>query len=70
MNFFHFDPKARRIVIAGDFWIYLATWLPLTLVTIALYSLMRLNKKESKEKEKRQEEQWRVQGNLEKEIAG
>ncbi|KAF2097250.1 hypothetical protein NA57DRAFT_77504 [Rhizodiscina lignyota] len=37
MNFFGFDAIHRRIVIANDFWIFIATWIPLTLITIGLY---------------------------------
>jgi hypothetical protein len=40
MNFFVFDPVKRNIRIAGDFWIFIATWLPLALLTGALYQLV------------------------------
>ncbi|KAF8848232.1 hypothetical protein BDZ45DRAFT_606259, partial [Acephala macrosclerotiorum] len=36
-NFFIFDQNAFRITIAHNFWIFVATWLPLTLITGALY---------------------------------
>ncbi|OJJ97015.1 hypothetical protein ASPACDRAFT_34041 [Aspergillus aculeatus ATCC 16872] len=40
MNFFVFDTDARQIVIAHDFWIFIATWLPLTLATGLIYVLI------------------------------
>lgn len=40
MNFFVFNPVQKRIVIAHDFWIFIATWLPLTLLTAGLYVLI------------------------------
>ncbi|PWY68485.1 hypothetical protein BO70DRAFT_432813 [Aspergillus heteromorphus CBS 117.55] len=40
MNFFNFDDEAREIVIAKDFWVFLATWLPLTLATGVVYVLI------------------------------
>ncbi|PYI20671.1 hypothetical protein BO99DRAFT_456176 [Aspergillus violaceofuscus CBS 115571] len=40
MNFFVFDTDARQIVIAHDFWIFIATWLPLTLATGLVYVLI------------------------------
>ncbi|PWY91787.1 hypothetical protein BO94DRAFT_533242 [Aspergillus sclerotioniger CBS 115572] len=40
MNFFVFDNDARQIVIAKDFWVFLATWLPLTMVTGLIYVLI------------------------------
>ncbi|GKZ53938.1 hypothetical protein AnigIFM49718_008723 [Aspergillus niger] len=40
MNFFVFDEDSRQIVIAKDFWVFLATWLPLTLVTGLIYVLI------------------------------
>ncbi|OJJ77544.1 hypothetical protein ASPBRDRAFT_112523 [Aspergillus brasiliensis CBS 101740] len=40
MNFFVFDEDLRQIVIAKDFWVFLATWLPLTLVTGLIYVLI------------------------------
>lgn len=42
MNFFVFDQDARQIVIAKDFWIFLATWLPLTVITGLIYVLIVL----------------------------
>ncbi|PYI31514.1 hypothetical protein BP00DRAFT_343708, partial [Aspergillus indologenus CBS 114.80] len=40
MNFFVFDTDARQIVIAHDFWVFIATWLPLTLATGLVYVLI------------------------------
>lgn len=40
MNFFVFDEDLRQIVIAKDFWVFLATWLPLTMVTGLIYVLI------------------------------
>ena len=40
MNLFVFNQDTKRIVIAKDFWIYIATWLPLTLLTFVGYQLV------------------------------
>ncbi|PWY64183.1 hypothetical protein BO83DRAFT_146261 [Aspergillus eucalypticola CBS 122712] len=40
MNFFVFDEDLRQIVIAKDFWVFLATWIPLTLITGLIYVLI------------------------------
>lgn len=53
MNFFVFDSTHRRIVIANDFWVFLATWLPLTLVTVAIYLFIVWYDARSKQKEPR-----------------
>jgi Mg2+ and Co2+ transporter CorA len=37
MNFFVFDTTSQNIAIANDFWIFVATWLPLTAITVAVY---------------------------------
>lgn len=42
MNFFGFDSKSKEITIGNDFWIFIATWLPLTLMTGAIYLLVVL----------------------------
>jgi hypothetical protein len=39
MNFFVFDTTTYRITIAHDFWVFVATWLPLTIITAAIYIL-------------------------------
>jgi hypothetical protein len=40
MNFFLYNEDTRRIQISNDFWIFIATWLPLTLITGTLYILV------------------------------
>ncbi|KAJ9637661.1 hypothetical protein H2199_007151 [Coniosporium tulheliwenetii] len=40
MNFFDFDVHSRSITIAHDFWVFIATWLPLTFITGALYMVI------------------------------
>lgn len=42
MNFFTFDQQAMRIVVAEDLWIYVATWLPLTFLTLLGYGVVVL----------------------------
>ncbi len=37
MNFFGFNNTSRRIIMGHGFWIFAATWLPLTLLTAAIY---------------------------------
>jgi len=39
MNFFVFNTNTNTITIAGDFWVFVATWLPLTLITGLIYWL-------------------------------
>jgi hypothetical protein len=39
MNFFVFNTDTNTIEISGDFWIFIATWLPLTFLTGLAYSL-------------------------------
>ena len=39
MNLFMFDQHSKRIVMAENFWIYAATWIPLTLLTIFVYGV-------------------------------
>ena len=36
MNLFVFNQSTNRIMISQDFWIYVATWIPLTLFTFLL----------------------------------
>ncbi|KAF2687942.1 hypothetical protein K458DRAFT_294629 [Lentithecium fluviatile CBS 122367] len=40
MNFFIFNPESRNLEISPDFWIFIATWLPLTLITGGIYVLI------------------------------
>lgn len=42
MNFFTFNQKTMRIAVAEDLWIYVATWLPLTLLTLVGYGVVVL----------------------------
>ena len=42
MNFFGFNPKTGRIAIATDFWIYIATWIPFTLLTFLGYRILEV----------------------------
>lgn len=39
MNFFVFDTNAQGLVMGDNFWIFTATWLPLTAITVAVYVL-------------------------------
>jgi len=39
MNFFAFDSTSQSIAIGTNFWIFVATWLPLTAITVAVYIL-------------------------------
>ena len=45
MNLFVFNQQTMRIMIADDFWIYIATWIPLTLLTFVGYGLLVLRHK-------------------------
>ncbi|GES57632.1 hypothetical protein ATEIFO6365_0001092100 [Aspergillus terreus] len=40
MNFFDFNEANKQIVISNEFWIFVATWLPLTFLTMAVYILI------------------------------
>ena len=40
MNLFVFNQDTNKLVVAQDFWIYVATWIPLTAVTFVLYGLV------------------------------
>ena len=42
MNFFEFNQQTMKIVVAEDLWIYFATWLPLTLLTLVGYGVVVL----------------------------
>lgn len=41
MNFFAFNQQDRQFVIAKEFWIYVAAWLPLTLFTVLAYLMLK-----------------------------
>ena len=49
MNLFAFDMDDHRFMIAADFWIYVATWIPLTLFTYMAYRVMKATHRERKE---------------------
>ena len=51
MNFFAFNQRTARLVIAEDFWIYVATWLPLTTLTFLGYVIMVLRRKSCEDEE-------------------
>lgn len=51
MNFFAFNERTARLVIAEDFWIYVATWLPLTMLTFLGYVIMVLRRKSCEDEE-------------------
>jgi hypothetical protein len=40
MNFFIFNPESKRLEISPDFWLFIATWLPLTIITGGIYMLI------------------------------
>ncbi|KAF1846865.1 uncharacterized protein K460DRAFT_49333 [Cucurbitaria berberidis CBS 394.84] len=40
MNFFLFNPISKQLEISPDFWIFIATWLPLIFITGAVYVLI------------------------------
>jgi hypothetical protein len=40
MNFFLFNPESKQLEISPDFWMFIATWLPLTLLTGGSYVLI------------------------------
>jgi len=39
MNFFVFDTDSQSILIGRDFWVFVATWLPLTFITAGIFIL-------------------------------
>ena len=49
MNLFAFNQQTMNIMIADDFWIYIATWIPLTLLTFLCYGLLVLRHKDRAE---------------------
>ena len=50
MNLFLFNPKTRRLVIADDFWIFIVTWLLLTLLTFLGYGALLIRNRPRVEK--------------------
>ncbi|KAK0514786.1 hypothetical protein JMJ35_002165 [Cladonia borealis] len=49
MNLFVFNQQTMKIMIADDFWICIATWIPLTLLTFLCYGLLVLRHKDRAE---------------------
>ena len=45
MNFFYFDPRTVKLVIAKDFWIFIVIWLPLALLTFLGYGALVLRRR-------------------------
>ena len=45
MNLFVFNQQTMKIMIADDFWIYIVTWIPLTLLTFLGYGVLVLRHK-------------------------
>lgn len=39
MNFFVFDAESRGLAMGANFWVFVATWLPLTGITVLIYIL-------------------------------
>ena len=68
MNFFLFNPQTRRIEVSKNFWLYMVTWIPLTLVTLIGYLLMRSfykakrNDSDSREAFLSRSKEWMVVG--------
>lgn len=58
MNFFLFNPTSKQLEISPDFWIFIATWLPLTFITAALYVFILYI--DSKLKQKKFRWPWQV----------
>jgi hypothetical protein len=50
MNLFVFDQKTRHVVIARDFWIYVAFLVPLTLLTFVVWRILLRQAKQKREK--------------------
>ncbi|KAF7502289.1 hypothetical protein GJ744_006168 [Endocarpon pusillum] len=50
MNFFGYNNKTRRIEIGENFWIYVVTWVGLTLITMIFYRLFRMRHETRKRK--------------------
>jgi hypothetical protein len=39
MNFFIFDTDSWNLAIGDNFWVFVVTWLPLTIITTSIYVL-------------------------------
>jgi hypothetical protein len=49
MNLFVFNQRTNRIQISTDFWIYVATFVPLTLLTLGLWFVLSRKTKQKRE---------------------
>jgi hypothetical protein len=68
MNFFLFDPVSKRLKISPDFWIFIATWLPLIFITGGIYVLILYL--DSKLKRKTFRWPWQMRPDLPADIPG
>ncbi|KIX02517.1 uncharacterized protein Z518_08458 [Rhinocladiella mackenziei CBS 650.93] len=41
MNFFEFSPTSNGLVLGSNFWIFVATWLPVTFLTLCIYMAVK-----------------------------
>lgn len=51
MNFLTFQSQTSTIIFAKDFWIFVATAVPLTVATLGIWFLATRQEKKGKEKE-------------------
>jgi len=60
MNFFLYDQNSRTIDIAADFWIFLLTWLGLSLITGGIYIVWSVSMRNTTPKpdKKRERNSW------------
>jgi hypothetical protein len=49
MDFFNFDSTSKQIVVANDFWIYVATTVPLTVMTVAYWQYRTFQQRKRRE---------------------
>jgi hypothetical protein len=49
MNVFLFEERTRRLIISPNFWIFIAVWIPLTVMTGGVYAFIK-SKSKSKRK--------------------
>ena len=52
MNFFGFNPHTRRLEMADDFWIFVVTWLLLSLLTFLGYGALLIRNRPREEKDR------------------
>ena len=58
MNLFVFDETTRGLVISPDFWIFIAAWLPLTLITGGIYVFIKSRTKRDAVKREIRGHKW------------